>query len=78
MPSYGLGQIAQTWLQRWEAANAARYKAWSSAPTVAGGVTAVVGTAGAMFGASPGSGGLSLSAVAKWATGTPAAGIAFR
>lgn len=78
MPQYGAGQIVQTWLQRWEAAQAARYKAWSSAPTVAGGVTAVVGTAGSMFGVSPGSGGLSLSAVAKWATGHPQAGIAFR
>jgi hypothetical protein len=74
VPNYGLASIAQGWLTRWEAAQAARYSAWTAAPTVVAGVTAVIGTAGRLV---SGGSGPAFAAVAKWSTGS-ASGIRFR
>lgn len=48
MPGIGLAAIAQGLLTKWEAAQAARYNAWSGASSVPAGLAAVVGTAGSM------------------------------
>lgn len=76
MPNYGAAAIVQSWLTRWEHAQQARYAAWTGAPTVVAGVTAVAGTAGSMLKGS-GVGANAFSSVARWAAG-PASGISFR
>lgn len=80
MPSYGLAAVVQNWLTRWEAAQAARYAAWTGAPTVSGGVTAVVGTAGTMFTGSGAALSTGFAAATQRWTARPGAsgGISFR
>lgn|GEM_PF-4907404 len=74
MPNYGVGALGETWLRRWEAAQQARYQAWTSAPTLVGGVIAVAETVGTLVGGS----GTSFSAVQRWNQPGPQAGIRFR
>ncbi len=78
MPNYGLAAIAQKWLARWEAAQAARYSAWSGASSVVGGVTAVVGTAGTMLKGSGTSLETAFAAAAQRWTAGPTGGLNFR
>jgi hypothetical protein len=74
VPNYGLAAIAQNWLGRWEKAQAARYAAWTGAPSPVAGVTAVIGTAGSMFTGS----GTGFAAVQRWQQYGAPSGVSFR
>lgn len=78
MPNYGLASLAQSLLTRWEAAQAARYSAWTGASTIPGGVMAVAATAGTLLRGS----GTAMStaftaATQRWAVG-PTPGFTFK
>lgn len=79
MPNFGVLPFVQSWIQRWESAQAARYAAWTAASTVQAGVMGVVGTAGSMFKApAGGTAHFAFAAAAgRWAAG-PAQGLAFK
>ncbi len=79
MPNFGILPFAQNWLRRWEAAQAARYAAWTSAATVQQGVMGVIATAGTALKTPSGSTGLlaTFSAAGRFASG-PSEGLSYK